>query len=816
MTMRREPVGIYPPSAAAAVLGLVLDVKRDYGASGSSASTTGNIASGSTTLTLAAPQDFVDGQGISVANAGTAPPVVVANPTAPTLYQVGWSSGFTGGTTEYLALTYLDGSGNETFATAVQSVDIGGNDTALTMEVALPFGAAQVGVYVGATNAPLRLGSVANDGTITYSGTAASGITAYVDSITECQVRLGLVITANASSTGAGLPSENTTSIPTAPPDVTVTPTGTTGNTGYSYAVAVMTDTGAITAASPVGSTTTGNATLSTTDYNGLTTTGISGGAAYLWYRTVSDGTPSTIGLISITKDPSLRDTGLAVVNTPPGVPASAPSSALGGWLVSAILSGAGTTNLTLADQAASTTPPTAAILHDDSAAINAALSSGGHIFVPNGTYLCANTLTITQDGTTLEGEGWDTVLIPVLPVQQCVAVSGQPNTPTIRKFRLVSYWSYFNCGAYGSIPSIAVAAALVEMRGFHAAMDHVDIYGGYCGLSVTEGDGGVANKAQSININAISGPALYLSRINPAYNQTFALDDSFFGSFDTAMLIDGGFFTLHAKSVIIFSPRPVRVVQSNGYSTPAYLWFYDVEPNNTTSPLTDDGTISPGPAFDFESGTQVYMSDCWAAANNLNSALRFGASYDSMATVHGGIFWGASAHTIDIQGGVQIVIDGAIIGGAPAGYAAVHVAAGVSEWTVANNDIAFVNAGGSYGVLVDAGASDQYNVVGNRISSSVTTALSDGGTGDHKNIANNSGYNPVGTLATPAIPSSGSAYTNAFGTNCTVYVTGGTVSAIAVNGTATGMTSGPVRVAAGQTITLTYSVAPTWTWFGE
>ena len=79
MTMRREPVGIYPPSAAAAVLGLVLDVKRDFGASGSSESTTGSITAGSSVLTLASPIDFQNGQGISVAGAGTSGALLVTS-----------------------------------------------------------------------------------------------------------------------------------------------------------------------------------------------------------------------------------------------------------------------------------------------------------------------------------------------------------------------------------------------------------------------------------------------------------------------------------------------------------------------------------------------------------------------------------------------------------------------------------------------------------------------------------------------------------------------------------------------------------------
>lgn len=73
-----------------------------------------------------------------------------------------------------------------------------------------------------------------------------------------------------------------------------------------------------------------------------------------------------------------------------------------------------------------------------------------------------------------------------------------------------------------------------------------------------------------------------------------------------------------------------------------------------------------------------------------------------------------------------------------------------------------------------------------------------------------------LGHLTSPAVPASTVAYTNTFGTDCTVFVTGGTVTAVAIGGTSTGLTSGSFRIPSGQTITLTYSAAPTWTWFGD
>jgi hypothetical protein len=74
--------------------------------------------------------------------------------------------------------------------------------------------------------------------------------------------------------------------------------------------------------------------------------------------------------------------------------------------------------------------------------------------------------------------------------------------------------------------------------------------------------------------------------------------------------------------------------------------------------------------------------------------------------------------------------------------------------------------------------------------------------------------YQPLGPVGSPpAVPASTTAYTNQFWRDAIVTVTGGTVTAIALDGQATGQTSGTVFVRNGGTITLTYSVAPTWSW---
>jgi lysophospholipase L1-like esterase len=70
----------------------------------------------------------------------------------------------------------------------------------------------------------------------------------------------------------------------------------------------------------------------------------------------------------------------------------------------------------------------------------------------------------------------------------------------------------------------------------------------------------------------------------------------------------------------------------------------------------------------------------------------------------------------------------------------------------------------------------------------------------------------PTLTAASFALPATTVAYTNNSLGNQQVTVGGGTVTVLAVNGTTTGLTSGTFILAPGDTLTPTYSVAPTWT----
>lgn len=72
--------------------------------------------------------------------------------------------------------------------------------------------------------------------------------------------------------------------------------------------------------------------------------------------------------------------------------------------------------------------------------------------------------------------------------------------------------------------------------------------------------------------------------------------------------------------------------------------------------------------------------------------------------------------------------------------------------------------------------------------------------------------FRPRGNLTAPAVPASTVASTPIF-RDAVVTVSGGVVTVIAVDAVTTGLTSGTFVVPANKTITITYSVVPTWKW---
>lgn len=70
------------------------------------------------------------------------------------------------------------------------------------------------------------------------------------------------------------------------------------------------------------------------------------------------------------------------------------------------------------------------------------------------------------------------------------------------------------------------------------------------------------------------------------------------------------------------------------------------------------------------------------------------------------------------------------------------------------------------------------------------------------------------GILTAPSVPASGATITSTYPYYVCIYPNGGSVTDVAINGSATGGPRGAILLPPLGTLTLTYSSAPTWTWF--
>lgn len=250
---------------------------------------------------------------------------------------------------------------------------------------------------------------------------------------------------------------------------------------------------------------------------------------------------------------------------------------------------------------------------------------------------------------------------------------------------------------------------------------------------------------------------------------------------------------------------------------------------------LSNGGTGGPGIVIG--SSTTEFVTNCTVVGNVVRAPSGSGiviGNYASAVVVAGNIVRSGGTHGIYVASAntFRVTVTGNQVN-ACAGDGIKFDAVG-GQWTCTGN-MCYSNANGINVVssttgtitgnscntnagkgILSSGSSNTLSIVGNNCAANSDGTADVSFVGSSNNVANNIGrVLNVGPLAAPAVPASGVAQTNTFSVDAMVHVAGGTVSAIAVGGTGTGMTSGSFKVLAGQTITLTYSVAPTWTWFG-
>ena len=208
------------------------------------------------------------------------------------------------------------------------------------------------------------------------------------------------------------------------------------------------------------------------------------------------------------------------------------------------------------------------------------------------------------------------------------------------------------------------------------------------------------------------------------------------------------------------------------------------------------------------------------AVAGALGVGIHLDSSGTSRHTIAGNVVKQCEGSAIVGEGGNNdVVVSGNVVDGTNLVVADASIVFHSAERiTIVGNKIINNLTGGPIGMK---GSSTDWLITGNSFaqnSSNSPAPLSADST-----VINNSGYNPVGTIALPwhpngvltndgggsADPASGRLYTVRQSPK-TIIITGGAGTQIAIDGTPTGLSTGVFKLGIGETIAVTYGSSPT------
>jgi hypothetical protein len=306
-----------------------------FGATGSAQFTTATC-NGTTSVTLASAIDFANGNGIRIFGCG--PNSTLSSPGTPTATQI-------------TNMPQIDWAASPVWA---QGATCSGTTATITT---IGWTGLATGESVTVSNVESSSGSVLSQYNITATVTV-TGNNTFTYTIGSCP--------GNGGSFSAGS---------------LATFVLNSGSHTYSYEIAAVDANNSITAVGSPGSVTSANTVWPGFQvYNKVTVAQVTGATEYAVYRKIDAGSYACIGPASqpgqTTGSPLVTYLDFGVTQTcPAGAPSTLPLSVVPGMLVSSIVSGGGTASLVLAN-AASQSASGQSVVHDDTAAINAAYAA--------------------------------------------------------------------------------------------------------------------------------------------------------------------------------------------------------------------------------------------------------------------------------------------------------------------------------------------------------------------------------------------------------------------------------------------------------
>ena len=438
-------------------------------------------------------------------------------------------------------------------------------------------------------------------------------------------------------------------------------------------------------------------------------------------------------------------------------------------------------------------------------AAINALAASGGTVVFPDGNYRVSSTIALAA-GVSLAGESEfsSTIL---------------PQTASMTVFSLIFGTS---SAAELSVRDLSIQCGTVaNVQGFQFTycnrvnLENISFFG--CLNNFTFDRGGlhrVVNCTSAGTATLASGAAKMWSSTDTEYGSVFSIVEGYRAENNGAGIQSPMFYFRRAVAVKV-SQLVTTNNAAHGTGT-GILIENDCQGICVENSLMVD--FVEGCVFQQGAGIAVaptvnILSDVDFDQCSTNSIL---LSQGAGNQIRGGVITSSAVATtsqaiVINSGASENTIDGTHI----SGYFGAG-GTGVLLNGCSGNRLYGVQVGGSTQGVAFSGSVTQTHIAGCDFSSGVTTAIAGSVAGVGNNIQNVKGFSGAALIASPAVPASTVPVTNNFGIPARIFVNGGAVSLLSINGVASGFTTGSSLILyPGESVALTYSSAPSWNWIG-
>lgn len=369
----------------------------------------------------------------------------------------------------------------------------------------------------------------------------------------------------------------------------------------------------------------------------------------------------------------------------------------------------------------------------DDTAAIqsaiNAAATNGGPVFIPRGVFVITGPLTVS-DGVTLRGiSKYNTVLSTSSATANMLTMGNATGLENIKLTASVT----------------RTAGIFVDVRGNGVFIDNCQITEYWVGISVGVFSTSlpvmtrISNNLMSTTVTVATGAAIQLLN----FANTIIHANTITGPTLPGTQPGAGIRISNGDTVVISDTNVTQHGRALHVNTPTGQHCFALSVVNclfdSAGTLISGGTVS---CVDFNGVGNAYdtkFANCWFGLSAAQSGVSLSGAVDGI-TFTGCEFVKNGSSGLVI--GATTVKNVVVTGGFSTGNVqyGIFVAAGATAFTITGHRAGDISGRGpnGFGVVVSAGASDGYSMVGNNLRGNTTANLTDSGTGVNKVVASN------------------------------------------------------------------------------